>query len=69
MDHTLRVCKTTIKNKKNNGTNLDCPIQGSEHPELVKRSTNELIKMGYQMLALGSPVDSWNLMNTNYEQK
>jgi len=57
VDHTLRVCKTTIKNKKNNGQIWIGPIQGSEHPDLVKRSTNELIKMGYQMLALGSPVE------------
>jgi len=57
VDHTLRVCKTTIRNKKNNGQIWIGPIQGSEHPELVKRSTNELIKMGYQMLALGSPVE------------
>ena len=57
VDHTLRVCKTTIKNKKNNGQIWIGPIQGSEHPELVKRSTNELIKMGYKMLALGSPVE------------
>jgi len=57
VDHTLKICKTTIKNKKNNGQIWIGPIQGSEHPELVKRSTNELIKMGYQMLALGSPVE------------
>jgi len=57
VDHTLKVCKTTIKNKKNNGQIWIGPIQGSEHPELVKRSTNELIKMGYRMLALGSPVE------------
>ena len=57
VEHTLKVCKTTIKNKKNNGQIWIGPIQGSEHPDLVKRSTNELIKMGYQMLALGSPVE------------
>ena len=57
VEHTLKVCKTTIKNKKNNGQIWIGPIQGSEHPELVKRSTNELIKMGYRMLALGSPVE------------
>ena len=57
VDHTLKVCKTTIKNKKNNGQIWIGPIQGSEHPDLVKRSTSELIKMGYQMLALGSPVE------------
>ena len=57
VDHTLKVCKTTIANKKNNGQIWIGPIQGSEHPDLVKRSTNELIKMGYRMLALGSPVE------------
>ena len=57
VNHTLKVCKTTIKNKKNNGQIWIGPIQGSEHPDLVKRSTKELIKMGYQMLALGSPVE------------
>ncbi len=57
VEHTLKVCKTTIKNKKNNGQIWIGPIQGSEHPDLVKRSTNELIKMGYRMLALGSPVE------------
>ena len=57
VDHTLKVCQTTIKNKKNNGQIWIGPIQGSEHPDLVKRSTNELIKMGYEMLALGSPVE------------
>ena len=57
VEHTLKVCKTTIKNKKNNGQIWIGPIQGSEHPDLVKKSTNELIKMGYQMLALGSPVE------------
>ena len=57
VEHTLKVCKSTIKNKKNNGQIWIGPIQGSEHPELVKRSTTELIKMGYRMLALGSPVE------------
>ena len=57
VEHTLKVCKTTIRNRKNNGQIWIGPIQGSEHPDLVKRSTNELIKMGYQMLALGSPVE------------
>mgnify|MGYP001328956617 FL=1 len=57
VEHTLKVCKTTIKNKKNNGQIWIGPIQGSEHPDLVKKSTNELVKMGYQMLALGSPVE------------
>ena len=40
VEHTLKVCKTTINNKKNNGQIWIGPIQGSEHPDLVKRSTN-----------------------------
>ena len=57
VEHTLKVCKTTLRNKKNNGQIWIGPIQGGEHSELVKRSTNELIKMGFPMLALGSPVE------------
>ena len=57
VDHTLKVCKKTLKQKKNNGQIWIGPIQGGEHSELVKKSTNALIKMGFPMLALGSPVE------------
>ena len=57
VDHTLKVCKKTLKQQKNNGQIWIGPIQGGEHSELVKRSTNELIKMKFPMLALGSPVE------------
>lgn len=33
------------------------PIQGGEHRDLVTRSTKSLVKMGFEMLALGSPVE------------
>lgn len=33
------------------------PIQGGEHQDLVARSTKSLVKMGFEMLALGSPVE------------
>lgn len=32
------------------------PVQGAEHLDLVKRSAGELDEMGYEMMALGSPV-------------
>jgi 7-cyano-7-deazaguanine tRNA-ribosyltransferase len=32
------------------------PVQGAEHLDLVKRSAGLLDKMGYEMMALGSPV-------------
>ena len=62
---TLKVCKTTIKNKKNNGQIWIGPIQGSEHPELVKRSTNELIIWVIKCL-FGKPIEFMESMNTNY---
>ena len=32
-------------------------IQGSEHLDLVRRSARELVSMGYEFMALGSPVE------------
>ncbi len=55
--HTLKVCKQTIEDSKDNGQIWIGPIQGGEHFELVEKSTKGLIKMGYKMLALGSPVE------------
>jgi 7-cyano-7-deazaguanine tRNA-ribosyltransferase len=57
VDHTLKVSKETIQNKKENGQIWVGPIQGAEHHELVRKSTRELLKYGYQMLAFGSPVE------------
>ena len=55
--HTLKVCKQTIEDSKDNGQIWIGPIQGGEHFELVAKSTKGLLKMGYKMLALGSPVE------------
>ena len=55
--HTLKVCKQTIENSEDNGQIWIGPIQGGEHFDLVAKSTKGLIKMGYKMLALGSPVE------------
>ena len=55
--HTLEVSKNTLDDSKDNGQIWVGPIQGGEHFDLVKYSTKALIKDGFQMLALGSPVE------------
>ena len=55
--HTLRVSKETLESRDNNGQIWVGPIQGSEHSDLVKKSTRSLVDTGFQMLALGSPVE------------
>ena len=55
--HTLKVCKQTLKDSLDNGQIWIGPIQGGEHFELVGKSTKSLVDMGFQMLALGSPVE------------
>ena len=55
--HTLKVSKQTLENSKKNGQIWIGPIQGGEHFELVAKSTRNLVKIGFQMLALGSPVE------------
>ncbi len=55
--HTLKVSKQTLRDSEKNGQIWVGPIQGGEHFELVKKSTKGLIEIGYQMLALGSPVE------------
>ena len=55
--HTLKVAKQTLKDSDKNGQIWIGPIQGGEHFELVEKSTRGLIEIGYQMLALGSPVE------------
>ncbi len=55
--HTLNVCKQTLGNSANNGQIWIGPIQGGEHFELVGKSAKSLVRMGFQMLALGSPVE------------
>ena len=57
VDHTLNVSEKTLKDRDSNGQIWIGPIQGGEHSELVKKSTKSLVKMGFEMLALGSPVE------------
>jgi 7-cyano-7-deazaguanine tRNA-ribosyltransferase len=57
VQHTLRVSKETLDTRDDNGQIWVGPIQGSEHSDLVKKSTRALIDSGFQMLALGSPVE------------
>jgi len=57
VNQTLKVSKETLENSINNGQVWIGPIQGGEHQELVKNSTKSLVKQGFSMLALGSPVE------------
>jgi len=55
--HTLKVSKQTLEDGEDNGQIWIGPIQGGEHFDLVAKSTKGLVDMGFQMLALGSPVE------------
>ena len=57
VDHTLKVSKETLDQSEKNGQVWIGPIQGGEHFDLVKRSTKTLVEYGFEMLALGSPVE------------
>jgi len=57
VSQTLEVAKETLDNSSDNGQIWIGPIQGGEHQELVKNSTKNLVKYGFSMLALGSPVE------------
>ncbi len=56
--HTLRISKETLGSRdRGSGQTWMGPIQGSEHSKLVARSAKSLTRMGFEMLALGSPVE------------
>lgn len=57
VEHTLKVSKQAIKHSAKNGQIWVGPIQGGEHFDLVKKSTKSLVDYGFEMLALGSPVE------------
>src|SRR3970040_1032960 len=57
VDHTLKISKETLDQSEKNGQIWVGPIQGGEHFDLVKRSTKTLVEYGFEMLALGSPVE------------
>ena len=57
--HTLKVSKETLacRDTGNPGQTWVGPIQGGEHTKLVAMSAKSLAKMGFEMMALGSPVE------------
>lgn len=57
VQHTLQVSKQTLQSSPDNGQIWVGPIQGGEHTNLVKTSTQKLLDAGFKMLALGSPVE------------
>ena len=57
VEQTLKVSKETLEQTEKNGQIWVGPIQGGEHFDLVKRSTKALVEYGFEMLALGSPVE------------
>jgi len=57
VEQTLKVSKQTLNLSQTNGPIWAGPIQGGEHMDLVKKSTKKLLDYGFQMLALGSPVE------------
>ena len=59
---TLRVSREALRAAEgagggDSGQTWIGPIQGGEHRDLVARSTKSLVRMGFEMLALGSPVE------------
>ncbi len=54
---TLADAKATIDSADIDGQIWAGPIQGGEHLDLVARSARGLAKMGFPMMALGSPVE------------
>jgi len=59
VNETIRNSEETlnlIKSNNNPNSIWVGPVQGAEHLDLVKRSAELLDEMGYEMMALGSPV-------------
>jgi 7-cyano-7-deazaguanine tRNA-ribosyltransferase len=59
VNETIRNSQQTlnlIKSNNNRNSVWVGPVQGAEHLDLVKRSAESLDAMGYEMMALGSPV-------------
>ena len=55
VDETLAAAKSTIESYPDRL--WAGPVQGSEHHDIVARSAASLVGMGFNMLALGSPVE------------
>lgn len=54
---TLETSRRTLENSPDNGQIWAGPIQGGEHEDLVGMSARSLAGYGFEMLALGSPVE------------
>jgi 7-cyano-7-deazaguanine tRNA-ribosyltransferase len=54
---TLENCKETLRVAGNTDAIWVGPVQGAEHSDLVEHSAKELDKMGFKLMALGSPVE------------
>lgn len=57
IEQTLDASKLALLQRKDNGQIWVGPIQGGEHFGLVKYSAKKLVDFGFEMLALGSPVE------------
>ncbi|MBI3841001.1 MAG: tRNA guanosine(15) transglycosylase TgtA [Thaumarchaeota archaeon] len=56
MEYSLRNAKATMKEFGDNRTTWMGPVQGGLHLDLVRRSAKGLVGAGFEILALGSPV-------------
>jgi 7-cyano-7-deazaguanine tRNA-ribosyltransferase len=54
---TLKNAQDTMYLIGNTNTIWVAPVQGAEHSDLVEHSARELDRMGFQLMALGSPVE------------
>jgi len=54
---TLENCKETLRVVGETDAIWVGPVQGAEHSDLVEHSARELDNMGFQLMALGSPVE------------
>ena len=54
---TLKNAQETLRAVGNTNAIWVAPVQGAEHSELVEYSARELDRMGFQLMALGSPVE------------
>lgn len=54
---TLENCQETLKVVGDTGAVWVGPVQGAEHYDLVERSARSLDAMGFQLMAIGSPVE------------
>ncbi|MDG6898739.1 MAG: tRNA-guanine transglycosylase, partial [Nitrososphaerota archaeon] len=66
MEESLRGALATIRDFGDSETVWVGPVQGGLFGDLLKRSAGEMVAAGFQMLALGSPVQV--MQNYRYEE-